>query len=158
MTSRASGTFLERADNTARILDVKYYVLLPSAAVGGHVDRQRAVGKRSCNPLSARGGYRMQFGNAINPRDIAHFLILDKRMPRSLAFSVGKLRDNLRYLQRGMPAPPPSLGQVNHLESKYLAHDIQAIFAFGLHEFIQEILGRLAGIAQQIEIDFRFYE
>ncbi len=91
------GTFLERADNTARILDVKYYVLLPSAsAVGGAVDNVQW--ESILRSVSARGGFRMEYGPGAGPRQIIEFLILDPQMPRSLAFCVDKLGENLKYL------------------------------------------------------------
>ncbi|MEO3416129.1 alpha-E domain-containing protein [Roseovarius sp. CAU 1744] len=151
------GTFLERADNTARILDVKYYVLLPSAgSVGSSIDNVQW--ETILRSLSARGGFRMEYGHGAGPMEITQYLILDKRMPRSLAFCAGKLCDNLRYLHGGNRGTLPSLKQVTELENKYLRHDVQAIFNFGLHEFIQQILGQFSAISRQIEIDFRFYK
>ena len=151
------GTFLERADNTARILDVKYYVLLPSVgAVGSSVDNVQW--ESILRSLSARGGFRMEYGAGARPQEIAQFLVLDKKMPRSLAFCVHKLCDNLRSLNKGARKPAPSLRQTTALEKKYLSHDIDEIFDYGLHEFIEQILEHLSEIARQIEIDFRFYE
>lgn len=151
------GTFLERGDNTARILDVKYYILLPSvSAVGSSIDNVQW--ESILRSVSARGGFRMEYGAGGGPRDITHFLILDKRMPRSLAFCVGKLKDNLRYLTPATGGLLPSQQMVAELEKRYLTHDVDAIFDYGLHEYIQSVLGQLRGIASQIEIDFRFYE
>jgi uncharacterized alpha-E superfamily protein len=151
------GTFLERADNTARILDVKYYVLLPSArAVGSSLDNVQW--ETILRSLSARGGFRMEYGAGAGPREITHFLTLDGRMPRSLAFCVGKLRDNLRYLHDDKRKPMPSLAMVNKLEAMYFSHDVAHIFEFGLHEYIEQVLDHLNQIAGQIEIDYRFYE
>jgi uncharacterized alpha-E superfamily protein len=151
------GTFLERADNTARILDVKYYVLLPSvAAIGSSIDNVQW--ETILRSVSARGGFRLEYGNVYDPRDIAQFLILDRRMPRSLAFCVRKLRDNLGYLSSNYGDRPPSWGKVDNLERAYLSHTIDAIFDYGLHEFIQTMLAQLADLGAQIEIDYRFYE
>lgn len=151
------GTFLEQADNTARILDVKYYVLLPSvSAVGTSLDNVQW--ETILRAVSARGGFRMEYGAGGGPAEITEFLVLNKRMPRSLAFCVDKLRSNLRYLHKGVDGQLPSLGMVDHLERQYLSHDIAAVFECGLHQFIEEILGQLSRIARQVEIDFRFYE
>ncbi|CUH50775.1 alpha-E domain-containing protein [Shimia marina] len=151
------GTFLERADNTARILDVKYYVLLPSlSAVGSTVDNVQW--ETILSAVSGRGGFRMEYGPIADPRDISQFLILDKRMPRSLAFCTRKLRDNLGYLASSYGSRMPSMAKVGHLERTYLSHDIDAVFDFGLHEFIQKVLMLLADLGQQIEHDYRFYE
>ncbi|SDN37787.1 Uncharacterized conserved protein, Alpha-E superfamily [Lutimaribacter pacificus] len=151
------GTFLERADNTARILDVKYYVLLPSArAVGTSLDNVQW--ETILRSVSARGGFRMEYGGRAGPREITQFLILDKRMPRSLAFCASKLRDNLRYLGTGDSGTAPSLQKVNHMERMYLSHEVDAIFDYGLHDFIQKMLDLLADLSRQIEVDYRFYE
>ena len=151
------GTFIERADNTARILDVKYYVLLPSAsAVGTSLDNVQW--ETILRSVSARGGFRMAYGSSGGTREIAQFLILDKRMPRSLAFCVSKLRDNLGYLNRGYGRLGPAQLKVQHIEGTYLRHDIDAVFEFGLHEHIQKILALLAELSGQIEADYRFYE
>jgi uncharacterized alpha-E superfamily protein len=151
------GTFLERADNTARILDVKYYVLLPSArAVGTSLDNVQW--ETILRSVSARGGFRMEYGGRAGPREITQFLILNKRMPRSLAFCASKLRDNLRYLGSGDGHALPSLQKVDHMERMYLSHDVDAIFDFGLHDFIQKMLDLLADLSRQIEVDYRFYE
>ncbi len=151
------GTFLERADNTARILDVKYYVLLPTvSAVGSSIDNVQW--ESILRSVSARGGFRMEYGNAGGPQEIAQFLILDRRMPRSLAFCASKLKDNLRYLNAGATRPNASLRMVQDLETGFLSHDVGAVFEYGLHEFIQAVLDKLATLARQIEIDFRFYE
>ncbi|WP_422027165.1 alpha-E domain-containing protein [Roseovarius sp.] len=151
------GTFLERADNTARILDVKYYVLLPSVmSVGSSIDNVQW--ETILRSVSARGGFRMEYGSHYEPRDIAHFLILDKRMPRSLAFCICKLRDNLGYLCTNYGARPQAFAKADHIERKFLSHDIDAIFDYGLHEYLQQILGLLSDLGGQIEIDYRFYK
>ena len=151
------GTFLERADNTARILDVKYYVLLPSVvSVGSSMDNVQW--ETILRAVSARGGFRMEYGNRVRPRDIAQFLILDRRMPRSLSFCTRKLRDNLGYLASGFAHQVPSLGKVSEIETRYMSFDIDAIFDFGLHQFVQKMIWHLGDLGRQIEIDFRFYE
>jgi len=150
------GTFLERADNTARILDVKYYVLLPSvSAVGSSIDNVQW--ESILRSVSAGGGFRMEYGAEGGPKEIAHFLIFDKRMPRSLAFCVSKIKDNLRYLNAGQAKPSEALKQVMELENAYLSHGIDEVFDFGLHEFIEKMLELLANIATQIQVDYRAY-
>ena len=78
------GTFLERADNTARILDVKYHILLPSVEdVGGALDYyQWAALLRSVSSFET---YRQLYRDQIFPIKVAQLLILERRMPRSLA-------------------------------------------------------------------------
>lgn len=151
------GTFLERADNTARILDVKYYVLLPSVtSVGSNIDNVQW--ETILRSVSARGGYRMVHGNTVTPRDIAQFLILDRRMPRSLKFCSLKLRDNLNYLAADYGIRLPAVDQADKLSRRFMTHDIDAVFDYGLHEYIQSVLNALGELGKQIEIDYRFYE
>lgn len=148
------GTFLERADNTARILDLKYYVLLPTAfGVGSSIDNVQWETILSSN--SARGGYRAAHGNSPRPREIAHFMILDRRMPRSLAFCVSKIRDNLAYIADDYGARQPSHDLVDDLHRSSAGQDIDVIFNEGLHEYLQDFLMRLGVLARQIEIDYR---
>lgn len=151
------GTFLERADSTARILDVKYYVLLPTAfAVGSSLDN--AQWDTILRSVSGRGGYHLVHGQDVNPRDVAQFLILDQRMPRSLNFCCSKLRDNLGYLASDYGQRGESYAMADTLKRRFMAHDIDAIFDYGLHEYIQDLLGSLSALSSQIEIDFRVYE
>jgi uncharacterized alpha-E superfamily protein len=150
------GTFIERADNTARLLDVKYYVLLPSAqAVGSNLDNVQW--ETILRSVSAEGAYRMTFGQDVRPRKIAQFLILDGRMPRSLAFAVGKLSDNFGYLAECYGARAPSHDLTEALRADYFDQEIDQIFSSGLHEYIQDFLGAAAAVGSQVEIDYRFY-
>ncbi|MGI3168667.1 alpha-E domain-containing protein [Pseudooceanicola sp. C21-150M6] len=151
------GTFLERADNTARILDTKYYVLLPSVrSVGSSIDNVQW--ETILRSVSARGGFRMAYGNDYDPRDIAYFLILDGRMPRSLSFCVEKIRLNLGHLNQSYGTTPDSMGLAETLAARLKNHDIEAVFEEGLHEYIQDVLIKLGELGRQIEIDYRFYE
>lgn len=151
------GTFLERADNTARILDVKYYVLLPSvAAVGSSMDNVQW--ETILRSVSARGGYRMTYGNHIQARDVARFLILDRRMPRSISFCTAKIADNLGYLASEYGVRPESLDLARGLAEAGQTTTIEAIFTEGLHEYLQDTLTWLSRLGGQIEADFRFVE
>ncbi len=91
------GTFLERADSTARILDVKYYHLLPSSEmVGSEKDNyQWAALLRS---VSAHRSYRWVFKDHYRPLKIADFMILNRQMPRSLRSCYDELTAALRDL------------------------------------------------------------
>src|SRR6478735_6628884 len=91
------GTFLERADNTARILDVKYYVLLPSISwVGSSLDNYQW--ESILRSVSAHRSYRWVYDAEYKPTNIADYLILNPRMPRSLAFCYRGLASSLGLL------------------------------------------------------------
>ena len=79
------GTFVERSDNIARILDVKYYVLLPSVTlVGSTLDNVQW--ETILRSASAERAFRWLHGGEARASTIADFLILDRRMPRSLLY------------------------------------------------------------------------
>jgi uncharacterized alpha-E superfamily protein len=149
------GTLLERADNTARILDVKYYVLLPSALhVGSSLDNVQW--ETILRSVSAQRAYRWQKPGAVNPTDIADFLILDARMPRSLAFCFSKVEDNLGYLAQTYGERHESNELAAALRARVNDRSINSIFDEGLHEFLQGTIARTNQLAQQIEADYRF--
>lgn len=150
------GTFLERADNTARILDTKYYVLLPtSAPVGSQLDNiQWETILRS---VSGAAGFRAAYGQTVKPTEIVRFLILDKRMPRSLNFCCSKIRDNLGYLASEYGDKRKSHQMADDLCRRFMSHDVEAIFDYGLHEYIQDVVAALNSLGHQIERDYRFF-
>ncbi|ARO14783.1 hypothetical protein BVG79_01437 [Ketogulonicigenium robustum] len=151
------GTFIERADNTARILDVKYFVLLPTAsAVGSSLDNVQWDG--ILRTVSGEGGYRMTYGQDPRPREIAQFLILDRRMPRSLAYCGGVLNANMQHLARDYGQRMHCHALIEALCVTHLSREVDAIFEIGLHEYLQDFMGFMAEISAQIEVDYRFYE
>ncbi len=150
------GTFLERADNTARILDVKYYVLLPSVTqIGAALDNVQW--ETILRSVAGQRAYRWLSGGEATPMGIAEFLILDARMPRSLAFCVNQLTDNMAYLEREYGHRHACHDMADKLGSTLKDHTIEAIFEHGLHEFILDFLDDNAALAGQIEQDYRFY-
>lgn len=149
------GTFLERADNTARILDVKYHVLLPSVSlVGSSIDNVQW--ETILRSVSAHQSYQWLSGGDFAPKEIAEFLILDGRMPRSLAFCVSKIRTNLDYLKNDYGLELPSHTRVEALKNKLTGTTIDDIIEHGLHEFLTGFISDCSGLGQQIEIDYRF--
>jgi len=150
------GTFVERADNTARILDVKYYVLLPRASgVGSSLDNVQW--QSILHSVSGAGGYRMAYGQKIRPYNIARFLIRDRRMPRSLAFCCDNIRDNLGYIAEDYDGAKPCDDAAASLCGLINDRDIDEILQDGLHEFLQSFLKEVRGLNLQIEQDYRFH-
>ena len=151
------GTFLERADNTARILDVKYYMLLPSVAyVGSTLDTSQW--DMLLRSLSAQRSYRWLHPNETRPIDVARFLILDGRFPRSVAFCVGKIADNLMWLERAYGVRHPSQDRSAEMITSIQSHSIERIFETGMHEFLQGFMVANRALAHQIEKDYRFID
>jgi uncharacterized alpha-E superfamily protein len=145
------GTFIERADNTARLLDVKYHTLLPSAAeVGGAVDYyQWSALLRS---LSAFDSYRKVYRDLITPTKVTELLVLRDDVPRSLHACMNDIYDILK-----------SLCDDSSLEAERLAGELHAqlhygrtaqIIEVGLHEYLMDFLERLSKLAAEINRDF----
>ncbi|TMM51676.1 alpha-E domain-containing protein [Sulfitobacter sabulilitoris] len=149
------GTFVERADNTARIIDVKYYTLLPSAsAVGSSLDNvQWEMILRS---VSAHRSFRWLDEKDMTATAIAEFLIFDKRLPRSLAYSAKQTVENLTYLEQEYGTRHICHDLADALRAKLKTATISTVFDEGLHDFITDFIRDNNALGAQIERDFRF--
>ncbi|MES2833370.1 MAG: alpha-E domain-containing protein [Pseudomonadota bacterium] len=133
------GMAIERADNTARLLDVKYHLLLPPGErVGGQLDYfQWTTLLREVSALTA---YRWVYRESVRPWLVADLLVLNRQMPRSLASCQGMI---VSYLER-LAADYNRRGPAQRLASVRLAGfneaKIEDIFQSGLHEYIQRFL------------------
>ena len=150
-----AGTFVERADSVARILDIKYYLLLPSLTyVGSSLDTSQW--DNVLRSVSGDRAYRWLNAGEIDARGIVEFLVLDERFPRSLAFCHSALRDDLASLAKLHHAQ----GACNELmrEADMIMTDttIDDVFEQGLHEFLIEFVNRNSSIAAAIAEDYRF--
>ncbi|MBA4353876.1 MAG: hypothetical protein C0409_04220 [Novosphingobium sp.] len=151
------GSFIERADNTARILDVKYYVLLPSLSyVGSSLDNVQW--ENVLRSVAGERAYRWLNAGRMDPRGIAEFLILDGRFPRSLAFCYSKLRSNLSSLAREYGNEMHCHEILRNADSQFHTATIEGIFEQGLHEFIGKFIRANTALALQIQRDYRFTE
>jgi len=141
------GIFLERADNTARILDVKYHVLLPSVEdVGGAVDYyQWAAVLRS---VSAFESYRKVYRDVITPLRVAELMILRDDMPRSLHACMREAFDIMQLL--ATPQAGEALRMAGALWSALHFGRIDGIFSQGLHEYLTGFLERTAELGGEI--------
>ncbi|MEO1638205.1 MAG: alpha-E domain-containing protein [Pseudomonadota bacterium] len=149
------GTFVERIDSTARIIDVKYYALLPAtSSVGSRLDNVQW--ETILRSVSAHRSYRWANDDDINAAGIANFLILDGRMPRSLRFCAKKLVENLEYLGMDDTEKKPSLQMAEALHARLKDRDIDSIFEEGLHEFLLSVIAESGQVGLQIEEDYRF--
>lgn len=151
------GTFFERADSAARVLDVKYYILLPSIMHVGSVT-DNVQWETILRATSSTRAYQTLHEGEFDPRKIARFLILDRRLPRSLAFCYGKISDNLGYLASDYGQRMPCHKMVDQICQRFETATIDQIFEYGLHEFVSEFLADSQALGRQIEIDYRFYE
>lgn len=145
------GLAIERGDNTARLLDSKYHVLLPDHEfVGGSVDYyQWGALLRS---LSAFRAYHKIYSDVIRPQRVAELLLLRGDMPRSLTSCYERISARLDGLCRNRPRECQRIAGEMHARLRY--GRIDEIFQRGLHEFLTEFLDRSAGLGLQIEQDF----
>ena len=142
------GLHLERADNTARILDVKYHVLLPEEEhVGGPLDYYQWTSiLRSVSALTA---YHWVYRETLKPWLIADLLILNDTLPRSLASCYGNLVRNLDQIGVAYGRQGASQRHARGVRNRLEHSHMDDIFQRGVHEFIQEFIadnGRLGEI------------
>ena len=145
------GVFIERADNTARILDVKYHLLLPAhEQVGGPLDYYQWAGiLRSVSALTA---YHWVYRESLKPWLIADLLILNEQMPRSLASCYENLVQNLDHIARNYGRQGPAQRQARGIRTRLQNSRMDGIFQTGLHEFIGAFIAdnnRLGGAISQ---------
>ncbi|MDU9004437.1 alpha-E domain-containing protein [Sedimentitalea todarodis] len=149
------GIFIERADNTARIIDVKYHALLPASSfVGGRLDNVQW--ETLLRSVSAHRSFRWAVEEGYTAPAIASFLILDRRMPRSLLFCMDEIVANLGNLADSYGGRCASHGLADTLCARLDNRDISSIFDEGLHEFLGSVIRDTATLGQQIEQDYRF--
>ena len=133
------GVYIERADNTARILDVKYHLLLPAIEkVGGPLDYfQWSSILRTVSALTA---YHWVYRENVKPWLVADLLILKDEMPRSLASCYENLVQNLDRIANAYGRQGPAQRQARTVRARLENSKIDDIFQSGLHEFIDEFV------------------
>ncbi|MBB5534356.1 alpha-E domain-containing protein [Rhizobium giardinii] len=150
------GTFIERADNTARILDVKYYVLLPAVSqVGSSIDNVQW--ESILRSVSAHRSYGWVYEAEYKPSHIADFLILNGRMPRSLAYCYEKIVSNLGYLAREYGERHAAHATAEETLTSLRNHSIKDVMDQGLHEYIENFISHNNRLGQEISDGYRFY-
>jgi uncharacterized alpha-E superfamily protein len=144
------GTMLERADMSARILDVKYHLLLPDVSmVGSSLDYyQWAALLKS---LSGFEAYRRRHHAGLRPADVAEFAIFERDFPRSLRFCAAQMRDALREIggEEGRCA-----GAVADVLALLESGEAAQVFASGLHEFLRRFLERVAALNEALVAEY----
>ncbi|WP_376874241.1 alpha-E domain-containing protein [Albirhodobacter sp. R86504] len=143
------GYALEQADNTARLMDVKYYVLLPKVEfVGSGLDNYQW--ETLLRAMSSHRAFHWAYGGDITAKKVAHFLILNPQCPRSLISSVRAAMNHLERLGRGYKrtGTPQLLAQ--GLVSKLAELEVDDVFDEGLHEFLGRFVGEVSVLSAAI--------
>lgn len=144
------GVMIERADKTSRILDVKYFMLLPQAdRVNTPIDNIQwtAVLKSA----SAFEMYRKKYHH-INPKMVANFLIFDEHFPRSVRHCVTRMQTSLHRIS-GSPsgsAGSPAEKRLGRLKADLEYTDIDEVVDQGMHEYLDRFQSRLNQVDEAI--------
>jgi uncharacterized alpha-E superfamily protein len=145
------GTYLERADNTARILDARFELLAPEAA---HSDEfvdfyEWGALLRS---VSAFAIYRKVYRDLITPRRVAELLILNESMPRSLLHCMREVHETLATVANGRSAE--TLRRAGEIHAGLQYGQIDEALAVGLHAYLSRFLERTGDLGARIAQDF----
>ncbi|MDZ4097177.1 MAG: alpha-E domain-containing protein [Methylophilaceae bacterium] len=145
------GTFIERADNTARLLDVKYHLLLPDEEeIGGAVDYYEwSAVLRS---VSAFQAYQKVFSDTIEPWRVAELLVLRDDMPRSLHACFDEITPILEQLSGRRNSECRRIAGELHARLHYGRMD--EIFQEGLHEFLEDFVTCNNNLGVEIQRSF----
>jgi uncharacterized alpha-E superfamily protein len=149
------GRYLERGDNTARLLDVKYYVLLPTLdMVGGSIDTYQWT--TLLRALSAFRAFHWSYGGEYNPRKIAHFLILNAACPRSLLHCQEKAGGHLERLARAYGRRTPAHERMASSVGELGGAQVDDVIEEGLHQFLTHFIHQNATIARDVADGYLF--
>lgn len=137
------GKLVERADKTSRILDVKYFILLPHPSdVGSNLDYVQWAALLKA--ISALEAYRRRHGR-IQPDRIVEFLLLDHEFPRSVLYCLSAALDCLHGISGTRPGyySNPAEKHLGHLCGELAYSGVDEIFTGGLHEFTDNLQTRM---------------
>jgi uncharacterized alpha-E superfamily protein len=151
------GKYLERADRTSRILDIKYHILLPTGEqIGGNVDTiQWMAVLKSCSALEP---YRKHYRGQVEPWKVVEFLVKNPTFPRSVLFCVNSVDESLHKITGVDRGDFNYKVEAERLSGKLLADlsyiTIAEIFQFGLHQYLDRMQLRLIEISKAIYTEF----
>ncbi len=147
------GLFVERADNSARLLDVKYFVLLPKPEyIGSNIDNmQWSILLRS---LSSFRAFRWAYDGEITATKIADFLVLNDNCPRSLSFCIQNIVKHLIDLECSPSKVNKIYDTLKDLNTKIQQEKIETIIEYGLHEFVSIFINKISSVDKDIQKEF----
>ena len=149
------GSAVERGDNTARLLDVKYYLLLPKTEkVGGVLDRDQWTA--ILETVSARNAYRLLYHEGLKPWLIADMLIFRTELPRSIIGASTEVVDLLAAIGGSTGRLQEADRQARLRHSRLLETNIDAVFSEGLHEFLRDYIAENNALDAAISQQFQF--
>ncbi|TWC68254.1 alpha-E domain-containing protein [Herbaspirillum sp. SJZ099] len=160
------GTFLERADNTARIIDVKFHGAKESQAQkhNGQSQSQSQSGEKGdgqidfyywaaiLRSVSGFEIYRKVYRDVITPERVAELLILRADMPRSLLACMGHVLSNLKNVHNDVSSDTERFAGKLHADLKFAR--IEEVLDAGLHDYLTVFLERIFELGNRISRDF----
>ena len=149
------GAYVERANMTLRLLDVKYYVLLPETEVVGG-GRDHYQWRSILLALSGHRAYHHNYDGDYSPWKITDFLILSPRFPRSLKFCYGGIRLHLDRLAEHYGERHQCCVTADEMLKRLNTKDLGEIFQSGLHEFIMGAIGTTYRLSDEISDAYHF--
>jgi uncharacterized alpha-E superfamily protein len=143
------GYYLERADNTARLMDVKYYVLLPRIDfVGSGLDNYQWT--TLLRAMGAHRAFHWAYGGEVTAGKIADFLILNPQCPRSLTTCVAGIANHLGRLAKAYDRDTEAQKQARDMLADLEGETVDRIFDEGLHEYLTRFIGDAARLGVSI--------
>ena len=137
------GYYLERGDNTARMMDVKYYVLLPRIEfVGSGLDNYQWT--TLLRAMGAHRAFHWAYGGEVTAAKIADFLILNPQSPRSLITCVAGMNNHLGRLAKAYGRVTRAQGKGAAMLAELETTTVEKVFDEGLHEFLSRFIGESA--------------
>lgn len=150
---RQLGLYLERADKTSRIVDVKYHILLPSASmVGTPLDFLHWTAL--LKSVTAFNTYRRLYGN-IEPSKVVNLLLLNKYFPRSVFYCLSEAEICLNKISgNGDGRINSAQRKIGALRSKLEFDDVNEIMSKGLHEYLDDLQLKINNVSNSINENF----
>jgi len=149
------GMAIERVDSTARLLDVKYHVLLNQEdGLGSSADHYQWLSLLQA--AAAHRAYVAMREADISARGVAEFLILEPIFPRAIRFNIHAAREAVENIERFYGTSSVCSQMVSEFSSKVDTLAIDQIIAGGLHEFLTDIIERNYQLANQLSEAYGF--
>lgn len=149
------GSVMERGDNTARLLDVKYYLLLPEGQeVGGRLDHDQWT--TLLQVVSGQSAYRQIYKQELKPWLVTDLLIFRSALPRSLIAAAAETVSLLAQIGENSGRQ----GEADRLARRRLDRledgDVNEVLDYGTHEYLLRFVSDTAALDQAIARQFRF--
>lgn len=146
------GYALERGDATARLIDVKYYILLPRVGVAAGVENDQW--SMLLRAMSLNRAFHWAYGGEVSAQKIAHFLILNPHCPRALVTCLTDTQTHLARLSKAYGQGTGAQAKASALLAEFDSLTPEQIFDEGLHEFLSRFIRQTAEIASLVHENY----